>query len=223
MERTGAGSGLGEVDEGGGQKQQRKHREGQDHEHAALRLGERIAALEGVALIEEENARQNAADKARQAQQRIEVAARQTQDHAERAAEEHQAADHHKHAQHKARDRRASAARGKFLLAERHKEAAQHKADDLRPDVLHRRCRVQAESARRIAQEACDAEAHVLRVAEQHEQRSDHADHKTGKDHVSLFMFQCHTLSSLLQYSQKFFVLLKFYDTFRRKSNCLFG
>ena len=57
MERTGAGSGLGEVDEGGGQKQQCKHREGQDHEHAALRLGERIAALEGVALIEEENAR----------------------------------------------------------------------------------------------------------------------------------------------------------------------
>ena len=37
-------------------KQQRQNRERQDRKHAALRLRERIAPFEGVALIEEEHA-----------------------------------------------------------------------------------------------------------------------------------------------------------------------
>ena len=56
VHRAGAISGFCKVDECRGRKQQRQNCERQDGEHAALRLRERIAPFEGVALIEEEHA-----------------------------------------------------------------------------------------------------------------------------------------------------------------------
>lgn len=110
MQRAGACARFAEVDERRGEQQQREDHQRQDDEHAALRLCQIMTPLERVALVQEEHAREDAAHKAGQAQQRIEVAARQSQNHAERAAEEHQAAHHYKHAQHEARHRRAAAA-----------------------------------------------------------------------------------------------------------------
>ena len=181
-QRAGAGSGLGEVDEGGGQKQQRKHGEGQDHEHAALRLCQIMTPLERVALVQEEHAREDAAHKAGQAQQRIEVAARQTQDHAERAAEEHQRADHNEHAEKEADHRGRAAAALEFLRRDRRDERAEQDADDLRTEVLHDLRAVQTESAGRVAQEAGDAEAHVAGVAVRAQNERRNADHKSGDE-----------------------------------------
>lgn len=116
VHRAGSISGFCKVDECRGRKQQRQNRERQDGKHAALRLRERVAPFEGVALIEEEHADQDTAGKAGQAQKRVEVAARESEDHAERAAEEHEASDHHEHPEHKAGHGRTAAARRKFLL-----------------------------------------------------------------------------------------------------------
>ena len=196
MQRAGTCARFAEVDERRGEQQQRKDHQRQDDEHAALRLRQIMTPLERVALVQEEHAREDAAHKAGQAQQRIEVAARQSQNHAERAAEEHQAAHHYKHAQHEARHRRAAAAGGEFLVADRHNKAAEHQTDDLRPDVLHGCRRMESKAARRVTQEARDAEAHVLRVPEQHQQRRDHADDQTSEDHIPLFMFQRHIFST---------------------------
>ena len=56
VHRAGAGAGFCKVDKRRSREQQRQNRERQDGKHAALRLRERIAPLEGVALIEEEHA-----------------------------------------------------------------------------------------------------------------------------------------------------------------------
>ena len=60
------------------------------------------------------------------------------------------------------------------------------------PDVLHGLGRVKAQSARGVPQEAGDAEAHVFRIAEQHQKRRDHADDEPCKDHGRFFVFACH-------------------------------
>ena len=118
--------------------------------------------------------------------------ARESEDHAERAAEEHEASDHHEYSEHKTGDRRTAAARRKFLLGKCHEKAAEDQTDDLGPDVLHGLRRVKAQRARRVAQEAGHAEAHVLGIPEQHQQRRDHADDETGENHVAFFVFERH-------------------------------
>ena len=194
-------------------KQQRQNRERQDREHAALRLRERIAPLEGVALIEKEHADQDTAGKAGQAQKRVEVAARKSEDHAERAAEKHQASDHHEHTEHKAGHGRAAAARRKFLLGKCHEKAAKDQTDDLGPDVLHGLRRVKPQRARRVAQEAGHAEAHVLGIPEQHQQRRDRADDETGENHVAFFVFERHRKLS-------FFLFVALSQEYRSPKNC---
>ena len=192
MHCAGTGAGFTEVDERGRRQQQRQNRKRQDGEYAAFRFAQRVASFEGVALIEEEHADQDAAGKAGKTQQRVQIAARKPENHAEWAAQEHQASDHDKHAEHKAGDRRAAAARGKFFFRQRHQEAAEHQTDDLRTDILDRLCRVKPKRTGGVSQEAGDAEAHVFRVSEQHQQRGNHADDETGEHDVAFFVFEGH-------------------------------
>ena len=192
MQRAGTCAGFTEVDERGRRQQKRQHCKRQDGEHTAFRLRECVASFQGIALIEEEHADQDAAGKARQTQQRVQIAARKSENHAERAAQEHQASDHDKHAEHKARDRRAAAARRKFFFRQRHQEASEHQTDDLRTDVLDCLCRVKPKRTGGVAQEAGNAEAHVFRVSEQHQQRGNHADDETGEHDVAFFVFEGH-------------------------------
>ena len=75
VEGAGAGACLGEVNEGGGGNQQHQQHHLDDGEGGAFQDGQLVGALEGVAPVEEDHAHQNAADKAQQAEEGIEVAA----------------------------------------------------------------------------------------------------------------------------------------------------
>ena len=189
---AGAAAGLGEVDEGGSRHQQDKHHHLDGREQEALQPGHGIGALQGIALLQEEHARQNAQHEAKPAQQSVQVAAGQAQDHAEGAAQEHQAADHHEKAQHEAGQGRAAALGGELTLEQGDAEAAQHQADDLRPDILHGSGPVQAQTACGIPQEAGDAEAHVGRVAEKDQQRRNDADDQARNDDMQALTFDVH-------------------------------
>ena len=198
MEGAGAGACLGEVNEGGGGNQQHQQHHLDDGEGRALQDGQLIGALEGVAPVEEDHAHQNAADKAQQAEEGIEVAAGQAEDHAEGAAQEHQAADHHKEAQHKPGQGRAAAPGRKFLAQQRHEEAAQHQPEDFRPDILHGAGRVQPQGAGDVPQEAGDAKAHVHGVSKQHQQRGNDPDGDAGQHNAGLFAVFHHKIPLFL-------------------------
>ena len=188
----GAGAFLREVDKGRGQRQQHQQRRHDGGQHGALGGGQAVGAAQGVALVQEEHAAQDARHEAGQPEQRVAVAARQTQNHAEGAAKEHQAADHDEEAQHEPGHGSAAALGGPLLTHQREDQAAQHQTDDLRPDVLHGGGAVQAHRTGDVPYKAGDAEAHVGGVAQQHQHCRNDADAKARRQRNGKFFFVVH-------------------------------
>ncbi len=149
--------------------------------------GERPGAAQGEALLQEDDAHEDAAQEAEEASHGRQVAAAEAQDHPQGAAQEDQGAHHHHKAQQEAHGGRGAGPGPEFLGGQSRAEGAQHETDDLRPDVLHLPGAVEADGARNVPQEAGDAEAHVAGVAvgRQHQGR-DADDHAGEQDHAVL-------------------------------------
>jgi hypothetical protein len=101
----------------------------------------------------------------------------------------HQRADHDDHGDHEPRHRRGTAARLELLAEHRDDHRAENHADDLGPDVLDDGRRMQFCRARRIADKARDAEAHVSWVAERGQQYGGSADDHAGQDDPEIPFF----------------------------------
>ena len=183
----GAGTGLGEAQQPGARQQQDEKDHHDAGEHQALPGGERPGAAQGEALLQEDDANQDAAQEAQKASNRRQITAAEPQDHPQGAAQEDQGAHHHHKAQQEAHGGGGAGTGTELLRGESGAEGAQHEADDLRPDVLHLPGAVEADGARDIPQEAGNAEAHVAGVAvgRQH-QGGDADDHAGEQDHAVL-------------------------------------
>ena len=83
---AGAAAGFRKAQQRGGSHQQYQQRGHQRREEDALRPGQTVAAMEGVAPVEKEHTHQNAAHETSQAEEGVPVTAGQAQDHPEGAA-----------------------------------------------------------------------------------------------------------------------------------------
>ena len=174
-------------------------------EGRALDLGRGVGPAQGEALFEEDHARQDADDEARQTDQGVEIAAADADDHAQGAAQEDQGPDHHQHAQEEAQEGGGPALTLELLEAEGRDQRAQDDAHDLRAEVLDRLGSVEAQSAGDIPLKAGDAEAHVFGIAQTGQQEGCRADQQTGQQdepvlpkpffHVKYHPFQTHGYS----------------------------
>ena len=191
---AGAAARLGEAEQRGGGHQEQEQHHLEDGEQPALQSGKPVGAPEGIPPVQEKYPGQNAADESTQAEQDVQIAAGQPQDHAEGAAQEHQAADHDEEAQHEAGQRGAAAPGGELLPGQGQQKAAQHQSDDLGADVLHRGGGVETKGSGGVPQEAGDAEAHVDRIAEEHQQGCEDTDDDAGQNDAGGFLFQVHPL-----------------------------
>ena len=144
-------------------------------------------------MVEEPGAGQDAAGKAHEANDGVEISASDSQDHAEGAAQEHEAAHHDAEAQHEAGERGGAAAGLPLALADGNEEAAQHEAHDLGPDVLYGLGAVKAQATHRVADEAGYAEAHVGRVPEEHQHGRNDTDNRAGGNDGDPLLLEVHT------------------------------
>ena len=190
----GAGAGLGECQQGGEKDQNDQDDHLNDGKRHALQSGLPVSTLQGIALVQEEHAGQNAAHKAQQAKQGVQIAARQPENHAEGTAQKCQTAYHDEKAQNKPGQRRGAALGRPFLFQAGHQEAAQNQTDNFGPDVLDDGGGVQLQTAGGVPQEAGNAEAHIGGIAEQHQQHGNDSDGQTGQNDGKFFVFQFHPI-----------------------------
>ena len=126
-------------------------------------------------------------------------AAAETEHHTQRAAEEGERADDDEPADDEAQRGRRAGAGLELLARHAHEERAEHEADDLRTDVLHLGGAVQAAGARGVAQETCNAEAHVGGVAHRRENEGGKTDGHAREDDTPMDLF--HFLSTPCSFS----------------------
>ena len=151
-----------------------------------------VSSLERVSVLEEEDSAEDTDNESDESENCVQVSAGQSQDHSERTAEEHKTAYHREESKYESCHRSASALGAELLLSECSYESSDNDSDDLRSDILNRRCLVKSKSACRVTQEACDAESHVLWVSEERKARGDDTDNETGDDDKQLIIFLFH-------------------------------
>ena len=138
---------------------------------------------EAEAPGQELDADENPDDEARQAHQGVAVPAADADDHPQGAPQEHQRPDHHEHRDDKPQHGGGTALGPELLPREGDGRGPKDQPDDLRADVLddarpHLRVEARPLEVQRpgdVPQEAGDAEAHVVRVAQirqQHRRRA---------------------------------------------------
>ena len=170
----------------------------QDRQDCAAQRLRLIGAAEREALLEEERAGRNAARKADERDPCVQIACGHAQHHAERTAEEYERADHHRGAEDKAHHRRRTGGGLVFLRQQGEQERAADKADDLRPEILYGRGRVQLECAGAVADEAGHADGHVRRVAVDRQQRDQQTSHRAGQRELPCLVKKFHVFLPLL-------------------------
>lgn len=164
MQAAGALFACGEQRRGDRQNEQHGDDDGKRPAlNGSVRLG---GAAEREALLQEEDAHDDAGSEADEADPCVQVAVSHAQNHAQGTAEEHEATNHHDKAQYEASKRRRAARRLEFFAEQRHGECAQDDADDFGAHVLHRFGGLQLHRASTVADKASDADGHVAGVAE---------------------------------------------------------
>ncbi len=183
---AGAGQRGSEQSDGNRCDEQADH---DDRECQTVSLGLLVSAAEGEALLQEDDADKDAEDEADEAHDGIHVAAADTDDHTQWAAEEDQRAHHDDDAKEETGEGGAAALGLKLLADESHDAGAGDDADDFRTEVGDDARSIfsggtgglQAHRACDVAQEASDAEAHVLGVALAGQEHSRCTDEQAAK------------------------------------------
>ena len=183
----GAGAALRELQQHGESHQQDQQSHVDAGHGNTFQLALLVSTAQGEALLQEDDADQDTGDEAQQTDNGVQIAAGDTQSHTQGAAQEDQSAHHDAEAQHKTGQGRRTAAGGEVLLDQSDDKGANHQTDDLGTDVLDDSSTVHTDTAGDVTDEAGDAEAHVLGVAQHHQCNGDGTNDTAANQQISFF------------------------------------